>query len=83
MNSGKNRSTLLAVVAAYLLYTAWELFQGRNDPGSSMAPALAVVFAVLFAAVAAALLIYAGKVWKQAGQEKEEPVHQDSENSLK
>ena len=83
MNSSKNRAILLAIVGAYLIYTAWELFQGRNDPDTSMTPQLAVLFALLFVLAAGGVLFMAWRVWKRAGQEEEEPVKKDDPNSLK
>ena len=74
----------MAVVAAYLIYTAWELFQGRNTPDASMAPWVAILFAALFACAAVGLLIMAWKLWQKSGEEeKEEKARKDEENSLK
>ena len=84
MNNSKNRAGLMAAVAAYLIYTAWELFQGRNAPNTSMAPWVAVLFAVLFVGVAGGLLVMAWKLWKKGGEEeKEENARREEENSLK
>ena len=82
MNNGKNRASLIGVVAAYLVYTAWELFQGRNNPDTSMAPAVAVLFAALFTLAAAGLLVMACRIWKRSEKEEAEEKKEDP-NSLK
>ena len=81
MNNGKNRASLLGVVAAYLVYTAWELFQGRNNPDTSMTPAVAVLFAVLFALAAGGLLFLAFRTWQRSDQDDTEK--KEDPNSLK
>ena len=83
MNNGKSRATLQAVVALYLLYTAWELFQGRNAPDTSMAPQFAVLFAILFFIAAGGILYLAWKSWKRAEQSEESNEKEDNPNSLK
>ena len=84
MNKGKTRSSLLAAAAAYLLYTAWQLYQGWNDPNTTMPHAVMALFIVLFAAIACGLLVYAWRVWKNADQEeKAEKKKQEDETSLK
>ena len=82
MNNGKNRASLMGVVAAYLIYTAWELFQGRNNPDTSMAPAVAVLFAALFALAAAGLVAMAIRIWKRAETEEAEEKNEEA-NRLK
>ena len=84
MNNGKTRSSLIAIVAAYLLYTAWQLFQGWNDPNTTMPQAVMALFIVLFAVIACVLLVYAWRVWKNAAkEEKEEKKNQQDESSFK
>ena len=84
MINENNRAWLMAAAAVYLLYTAYGLFQGRNDPETTMAPAVSVLFAVLFAAAAVALLIYAVRLWKHARNgENEDHSRAEDENSLK
>lgn len=74
----------MAAVAVYLAYTAWELFQGRSAPDTSMPPWVAVLFAVLFVGAAGGLLVMAWKLWKKGGEEdKEEKARKNEENSLK
>ena len=74
----------MTVVAAYLIYIAWELFQDQNAPNTSMPPWVAVLFAVLFVGAAGGLLVMAWKLWKKGGEEdKEEKTRKNEENSLK
>ena len=56
----------MTVVAAYLIYIAWELFHDQNAPNTSMPPWVAVLFAVLFVGAAGGLLVMAWKLWKKA-----------------
>jgi branched-subunit amino acid ABC-type transport system permease component len=84
MNSGKTRSSLFAVVGAYLLYIVWELYQGWNDPNTTMPHAVMALFIVLFAVIACVLLVYAWRVWKNAAkEEEEEKKKQQDESSFK
>lgn len=82
MNRGKTRSSLLGLVAVYLLYIAYELFQGRNDPETTMTPAARILFIVFFVLASVAILIYAYRIWKKSGQE-EEKTPRDQNESLK
>ena len=79
MNNGKTRSTLLGIVGAYLIYLAWQLFEGRNDPDTTMTVIPRVLFIALFVFCGAALLVYAFRLWKQS--DKQEQNEQD--DSLK
>ena len=83
MNNGKTRASLIGVAAVYLLHIGWELFQGRNESGSGMSPAARWAFIVFFALCGAALLVYAVRIWRQAGRAQEEKTPPEDENSLK
>ena len=72
MNSGKTRSSLFAVVGAYLLYIVWQLFEGWNDPDTTMSHAVMVLFMALFVIAAVFLFIFAFKLWKNADREEAE-----------
>ena len=82
LNKEKTRSSLLGLVEFYLLYLAYELYQGRNDPNTTMTEGMAILFTVMFILAAAGLLIYAFREWKRSGQQEEEPP-KDDQNSLK
>ena len=84
MNNGKTRSTLLGVVGGYLVYTAYELFEGRADPNTTMTMAARIAFIVLFALAGAALVVYACVVWKRALREEDEKKKSEQdENAMK
>ena len=83
MNNGKTRASLMGIVAAYLLYTAYELFQGRNDPETTMTPAAMILFIALFVGAAVALAIYACRLWKRSAKEDPDPPQQEDRDSLK
>ena len=72
MNRPKNRSYLMGVVGGYLLYMAWQLFDNRNNPDSTMAPWVCIMFAVLFVIIGVGLMIYAFRIWKIADREERE-----------
>ena len=82
MNSGKTRSTLLGIVGAYLIYLAYQLFEGRSETDTSMTPAARIAFIVFFAVAGAAVFVYALRVWKKSRDEEQEKPKED-ENSLK
>lgn len=72
MKKGKYFSQgLYAVVALFLMYTGYDLFRGRNDPETTMSPAMVIVFAVFFAAAGIALLVYAILTGRRMKQEEE------------
>ena len=83
MNNYKPRSSLMGVVAAYLLYTAFELYQGRNNPDTTMTPAVMILFIVLFVIAAGALIVYAYRLWKRGTQEEKEKAREDDPDSMK
>ena len=83
MNNGRTRSSIMGIAGGYLLYIAYQLFQGRNDPESEMNPIVMYFFIVFFVAAAIGLFVYAWKLWKGSmKEEKEEPAKED-ENALK
>ena len=84
MNHDKTRSGLLGIVAAYLIYTAYELYENREASDTTMTPAARIFFIALFGVCAVALLVYAYRVWKRSEKkENEEPLPRDDENSMK
>ncbi len=74
---------MLGVVAAYMLYTAYQLYQGRTDPNTTMTQTAMILFIILFVLAAIALLVYACRVWKAADREEENKPSGEDENSLK
>ena len=82
MNSGKTRSSLIGIVGCYLIYTAYQLYQGRNDPESTMPLAVMILFIVLFVGAGLALIVLAWRIWRR-GEQEEEQRPKENENSLK
>ncbi len=80
MNAGKTRASLYIVVAGYLLYQAYGLYQGRNDPDTTMSPAVMVLFIALFVLAALGLAVFAVYTWRQSAREDKE---RQDENNLK
>lgn len=76
MFNNKTRASLFGVAAAYMVYTAYDLFRGWNDPESTMPPVLLALFMVFFVLAAAGLGWYAYKVWQQ-------PDKSDDDDQLK
>ncbi len=73
----------MAIVAAYLLYTAYQLFEGRGNPDTTMTPFVMYFFIALFVLAGAGLLVYAWKIWKNAPKEEENAERREDGNSLK
>ena len=74
---------LLGIGAVYLLYIAYKLFEGRNDPNTTMTLPVMILFIVLFVIAAGFLAVYAYRVWKKSKQEEEEQPSQEDGDSLK
>ena len=72
MNSGKSRATLLGVVGAYVLYLAYQLFEGRDQTDTTMSPGARYAFIALFVLCGLAVLVYALRVWKKSGEEEKQ-----------
>lgn len=72
MNNRKTRSTLVGVTGGYLVYMAWQLFQGRGAPDTTMPVAVSILFAVLFALAGCGLMYYALRLWQQAQKEDDD-----------
>ena len=83
MTNGKNRSYLLGIVGAYLVYLAWQLFDARAETDTTMTPAVRYIFIALFVIAGIALAVYAVIVWKKSGEEEKQEKPKEDENSLK
>lgn len=81
MNNGKTRSALLGLVAAYMLYTAYGLYQ--NDTETTMSPTVRTLFIVLFVLAGIGVAVYAYFVWKNSEKKKEEEQKQNDQDSMK
>ena len=65
------RSSLYALVAAFLLFTAYDLFKTRDDVETTMTPTVRIIFIVFFAVAGLALIGYAWWNWKQDDKDEE------------
>ncbi|MBR4459202.1 MAG: hypothetical protein IKS31_09625 [Clostridia bacterium] len=81
LNWQKAHPAILAAAAAYLLYLAYGLFDSADDPNTSMAPAIRILFIVLFALAAVGLLVYAFLEWRR--RQSSDGEDSDSKDSLK
>ena len=80
MDKRKARSGLYGIAAAFMFFTAYDLFKGRNDPGSTMPLWLLIAFVVFFALAGVALVVFAARIWFRA---KEEPAEEESDEKLR
>ena len=80
MNKRGARSGLYGIVAAFLLFTAYDLFKARNDTETTMTPAIRIVFIIFFAIAGIALICYAAWYWKHHELEKKDD---EDNNALK
>ncbi len=83
MNNQKTRAALLGVVAVYLLFAAFKIYEGRMDPGNNVAPVVMIIIAVLFFLIAAGLLVYAWKSWMRSDREEKEKQARDDPDNTK
>ncbi len=84
MNGEKTRSCLMGIVGGYLIYTAWQLYQGRTDPDTTMTIGMMILFMALFVVAGIALMVYAVILWKKGmTEDKEGKKTEEEENGLK
>ena len=72
------RSGLYGVVAAFLLFTAYDLFKNRNETDTTMTPAIRTVFIIFFAVAGLGLIVYAWWHWRN--HEKDQKDDEDDNN---
>ena len=66
MNPNMGRSSIFAVVGAYLIYMAYEMLRDLiNQVPTTMPRFLLILVIVLFTGIGITLLVFAWKVWKQ------------------
>ncbi len=83
MNSEKTRISLIGIVGGYLIYLAYQLFEGWNDPDTTMSHPVMVLFISLFGIIGIVLLVYAFRRWKQSDREDAEKKRPEDEDALK
>ena len=73
MNNSTGRSSLYAIVGAYLIYMAYELLKGLIDEVPTTMPrAVQILVMVLFTGIGIALLVFAWKVWKKGREDQDQ-----------
>ncbi len=73
MNNSMGRSSLYAIVGAYLIYMAYELLKGLIDEVPTTMPrAVQILVMVLFTGIGIALLVFAWKVWKKGREDQDQ-----------
>lgn len=86
MNNQKNRAALLGIAGGYLVYLAYDLFRLRDNPDTTMTPAVRIIFIVLFVILGAGIVVWALRMWKDAARKEKEGKTEDppeNENSMK
>ena len=72
MNPGTGRSSIFAVVGAYLIYLAYGLLKDMiNKVPTSMSQIVQILFIVFFTGVGITLLFFAWKVWKKGREDQD------------
>ncbi|MCC8138207.1 MAG: hypothetical protein LIO76_09150 [Clostridiales bacterium] len=69
------RAWIYALVGVYLLYTAWQLFQGLGESEGNQA--VIVIFAVLFVIAGAALIWFSIRSMRKESGKKESAQEED------
>ena len=72
MNPGTGRSSIFAVVGAYLIYLAYGLLKDMiNKVPTSMSQIVQILLIVFFTGVGITLLFFAWKVWKKGREDQD------------
>ena len=79
MKNRGTRSGIYALVAAFLLFTAYDLFTARNDTETTMTPAVRIIFIAFFTVAGLALIVFAWKTWKQDEKDEEDDKENDKD----
>ncbi len=81
MNNGNARASLIGIVGAYLLYTAYDLFRNEAGADTTMSPAVRILFSVFFVLAGIALLVLAVRIWRRSAKEEKEQQDRDDERT--
>jgi len=76
LNPNTGRSSIFAIVGAYLIYLAYGILKDMIDRvPTSMPPFVQVLVIVSFTGIGIALLVFAWKVWKKGREDNDrDPV---------
>ena len=73
MNPNAGRSSIFAVVGAYLIYLAYGMLKDMiNHVSTTMPQFLLILAIVLFTGIGITLLIYAWKLWKKGKEDQDQ-----------
>ena len=81
MNPNTGRSSIFAVVGAYLIYMAYEMLRDMiNQVPTTMPRFLLILCIVLFAGIGVTLLVFAWKFWRKGREDQDRnPVELDAQ----
>ena len=76
MNPNTGRSSIFAIVGAYLIYLAYGILKDMIDHvPTTMPPFVQILVIVSFTGIGIALLVFAWKVWKKGKEDSDrDPV---------
>ena len=83
MNPNTGRSSIFAVVGAYLIYMAYGMLKDLIDKVPTTMPLfLLILFIVLFTGIGITLLVFAWKVWKKGREDQDQnPVDLEAQET--
>ena len=83
MNPNTGRSSIFAIVGAYLIYMAYEILKGMMDQVPTTMPrAVQIIVIVLFTGIGITLLVFAWKVWTKGREDQDKnPVDLEAQDS--
>lgn len=83
MNPNTGRSSIFAIVGAYLIYLAYGMLKDKIAQVPTTMPAfLQILFIVLFTGIGIALLVFAWKFWKKGREDQDQnPVDIDDQDA--
>lgn len=77
----KNRSSLFAVISAYLLYMAWEVLRDTANGVSSMSVEASMACAAFLALGGLGTLAWTIRLWRRAKERKESEETEEAAES--
>ena len=72
MNPNTGRSSIFAVVGAYLIYMAYGMLKDLIDKVPTTMPQIVqILFIILFTGIGITLLVFAWKVWRKGREDQD------------